>query len=173
MYTFRIHGRGGQGVEIASRVVDRACFLSGFYVQDFTFWKQEPRIAPITSYVKTDKKPILSKDLTEPDFLLVMDKTLLGDIKDVRAGAVLFNAPERFGGIKKKDVKNYYVNATDIGLSTLLKPIPNTAMLGGLCKIFTKISLRAMKRAAEIEIRQNQKENLAAMDEGFKKVKRM
>ena len=173
MYTFRIHGRGGHGVELASRVLGRACFLSGFYVQDFTLWKQEPRIAPITSYIKTDKTPILSKELTEPDFLLVLDKTLLTDIKDVSKGIAMFNAPERFGGIKKKDVKNYYLNATDIGLSTMMKPLPNTAMLGGLCKIFEKISLRTMKKAAEIEINRNQKENLAAMDEGFKNVKRM
>lgn len=174
MYTFRIHGRGGQGVETASRVLGRACFLSGFYAQDFTFWRQEPRLAPVTGYVKIDKKPFLSKELAEPDFLLVMDRTLLTAIKDVKPpSTVLINAPERFGGIKKKDVKNYYVNATDIALTALKKPIPNTAMLGGLAKIFQKVSLRAMKRAAEIEIKQNQKENAAALDEGFKGVKRM
>lgn len=173
MYIFRIHGRGGQGVELASRVLGRAAFLSGFYVQDFTLWKTEPRIASLTSYVKIDKSPILSKELSEPDFLIVMDKTLLAEIRDTKSPDVcLVNASEKCG-MKKKDVKNYYLNATDIGLETLMKPIPNTAMLGGLCKIFAKIPLRSMKKAVEIEIKQSQKENLLVVDEGFRSVKKI
>ena len=50
MYRIRIHGRGGQGIKMASRVLGTALFRSGFTVQDAPKYGAERRGAPIFSY---------------------------------------------------------------------------------------------------------------------------
>ncbi len=52
MYRIRIHGRGGQGIKMASRVLGTALFRSGFTVQDAPIYGAERRGAPIFSYVR-------------------------------------------------------------------------------------------------------------------------
>jgi pyruvate ferredoxin oxidoreductase gamma subunit len=52
VYRIRIHGRGGQGIKMASRVLGTALFRSGFVVQDAPKYGAERRGAPIFSYVR-------------------------------------------------------------------------------------------------------------------------
>ena len=47
MYRIRIHGRGGQGIKIASRVLGSALFQAGFTVQDAPKYGAERRGAPM------------------------------------------------------------------------------------------------------------------------------
>ncbi len=162
MHVFRLHGRRGQGVDAARKILGRAAFLSGFYVQDFILRSIGPRQV---AYVKIDKNTILSRDTPEPDFVLSLDASP-ESVSNVKDGTIaIFNAQKPV----KKKVRCYYVPATDIALEYKI-PYPNTAMLGALCKLFTKLSLRSIKSAAEIELRKH--ENMPAIDEGFRGVKR-
>ena len=46
MFEIRFHGRGGQGIKMASRVLGTALFRSGFTVQDAPKYGAERRGAP-------------------------------------------------------------------------------------------------------------------------------
>ena len=46
MYRIRLHGRGGQGLKTASRLLGTALFLEGFEVQDAPRYGAERRGAP-------------------------------------------------------------------------------------------------------------------------------
>lgn len=78
MYRIRIHGRGGQGIKMASRVLGTALFHSGFTVQDAPKYGAERRGAPIFSYVRASRTAINERGVIHlPDLVVVADDTLL------------------------------------------------------------------------------------------------
>jgi pyruvate ferredoxin oxidoreductase gamma subunit len=78
MYRIRFHGRGGQGIKTASRILGTALFLEGFEVQDAPRYGAERRGAPIFAYVRADHAPIHERGVIHrPDLVVVADDTLL------------------------------------------------------------------------------------------------
>ncbi len=79
MYRVRIHGRGGQGIKMASRVLGTALFRAGFTVQDAPKYGAERRGAPIFSSVRAARQAINERGtIHRPDLVVVADDTLLG-----------------------------------------------------------------------------------------------
>ena len=79
MFRIRFHGRGGQGIKTASRMVGSAFFIEGFEVQDAPRYGAERRGAPIFAYVRADTSPIYERGvIPAPDLVLVADDTLVG-----------------------------------------------------------------------------------------------
>ena len=86
MRELRIHGRGGQGAVIASKVLAVALFREGRWVQSFPAFGVERRGAPVTAFLRVADAPIrLRCEITAPDDLIVLDPTLV-DAIDVTAG---------------------------------------------------------------------------------------
>ncbi|UCE88124.1 MAG: 2-oxoacid:acceptor oxidoreductase family protein, partial [Pseudomonadota bacterium] len=78
MYRIRFHGRGGQGMKTASRILGSAFFLEGFEVQDAPRYGAERRGAPIFAYVRAARQPINERGIIrEPDLVVVADDTLV------------------------------------------------------------------------------------------------
>lgn len=78
MYRIRFHGRGGQGMKTAGRILGTAFFLAGFEVQDAPRYGAERRGAPIFAYVRADRTPILERGvISRPDLIIVADDHLL------------------------------------------------------------------------------------------------
>jgi 2-oxoacid:acceptor oxidoreductase gamma subunit (pyruvate/2-ketoisovalerate family) len=66
MYRIRFHGRGGQGMKTASRVLGSAFFRAGFEVQDAPRYGAERRGAPVFAYVRADRRPIDERGVPSP-----------------------------------------------------------------------------------------------------------
>jgi len=101
MIRIRFHGRGGQGMKTASRVLGSACFLSGYEVQDAPRYGAERRGAPIFAFVRVDERPIWERGvITRPDLTVVADPSLISiQAAGVLAGLdehslLLVNSPE-------------------------------------------------------------------------------
>jgi pyruvate ferredoxin oxidoreductase gamma subunit len=78
MYRIRFHGRGGQGMKTASRILGSALFLEGYRVQDAPRYGAERRGAPIFAYVRAAHDEILERGIiTRPDLVLVADDSLV------------------------------------------------------------------------------------------------
>ncbi|MGF1612992.1 MAG: 2-oxoacid:acceptor oxidoreductase family protein [Gammaproteobacteria bacterium] len=78
MYRIRFHGRGGQGIKTASRILGTALFNEGFEVQDAPRYGAERRGAPIFAYVRADRHPIQERGIIRaPDLVVVADDTLV------------------------------------------------------------------------------------------------
>lgn len=78
MYRIRIHGRGGQGIKMASRILGTALFRTGYTVQDAPKYGAERRGAPIFSYVRAAHQAINERGvIQQPDLVVVADDTLL------------------------------------------------------------------------------------------------
>lgn len=92
MYRIRFHGRGGQGVKTAGRVLGSAFFVAGYAVQDAPRYGAERRGAPICAYVRAARGAIDERGaISSPDLVVVADDTLLG----VPAAAVTAGLGER------------------------------------------------------------------------------
>jgi pyruvate ferredoxin oxidoreductase gamma subunit len=95
VFRIRFHGRGGQGMKTASRILGSAFFAAGYEVQDAPRYGAERRGAPIFAYVRAAHAPIAERGvITRPDLVVVADETLVGVpaagvLKGVGEGCVL------------------------------------------------------------------------------------
>lgn len=80
MLRIRFHGRGGQGMKTASRIVGSAAFYAGFVVQDAPVYGAERRGAAMAAFTRMAHQSILERGaITQPDLVVVADDTLLAD----------------------------------------------------------------------------------------------
>ena len=78
MLRIRFHGRGGQGMKTARRIVGSAAFAAGFIVQDAPVYGAERRGAPMAAFTRMARQPILERGgIAHPDLVVVADDTLL------------------------------------------------------------------------------------------------
>ncbi len=91
MYRIRFHGRGGQGMKTASRILGSAFFNQGYEVQDAPRYGAERRGAPIFAFVRAGMSLINERGIIDkPDLIVVADDTLV----PVPAAGVLSGADE-------------------------------------------------------------------------------
>lgn len=77
----RWHGRGGQGVVTAGKLLAETALGAGWYFQAFPDYGPERMGAPIRSYTRLSTKPIvIHSQIENPDIVLVLDPTLLGTV---------------------------------------------------------------------------------------------
>jgi pyruvate ferredoxin oxidoreductase gamma subunit len=179
----RMHGRGGQGAVVASKILAKAYFAEGLYVQAFPAFGMERRGAAVAAYVRVDTKPALARgDITEPDVCLVLDPALL-EMVDVTAGLkdgaiIILNYPEKaeapeLGG----NFTVALIDANQIALSqklgSALAPIVNTVVLGAYAKVVSEPHLEPehLFEAIEQGVPSKKEENVAAAREAYARVK--
>jgi pyruvate ferredoxin oxidoreductase gamma subunit len=78
MLRIRFHGRGGQGMKTASRILGSAAFHAGYEVQDAPVYGAERRGAPMLAFTRIAAEPIRERGaIACPDLVVVADETLL------------------------------------------------------------------------------------------------
>lgn len=152
----RFHGRGGQGAKTAGYILAVAAAEEGWNINAFPEYGAERRGAPMKSYVRISDEPIrLRSAVKHPNVVAVLDDTLLGseNVTDGMApgGVLVVNTDRSPAEIREQlgnpDVQVWTVDATQIALDTIGRPIPNTPMLGALARATNLVSLDALKRA--------------------------
>ncbi len=182
MIELRIHGRGGQGAVIASKVLATALFREGKSVQSFPAFGVERRGAPVTAFLRVSTGPILLRcEITQPDTLIVLDPTLVEAV-DVTTGLknggnILINserAPEGYVALLDRyDVGT--VDAGDIarrhGLGSKTQPIVNTAILGAFAAWSDMVDLTSICEAIAEEVPTHPEANIEAAQEAARAVR--
>ncbi len=140
----RWHGRGGQGAVTAAKLLAESALAQDKYFQAFPEYGPERMGAPITCFTRISPEPINVRcSVTNPDIVAVLDPTLLGTV-DVTLGlpddgVLLVNTPKSPQDVRQEagiDGRRVFtVDATQIALETIGKPIPNTPILGALLKV--------------------------------------
>lgn len=143
MLEIRWHGRGGQGAKTAAMLFAETAIEEGKYGQGFPDYGPERMGAPLRGFTRVSNHPIIiHSSIEEPYVVVVLDQTLLNSVDIVEGvpadGLILVNTHLTPKEIREKlkisDRKIFTVNATQIALDTIGKPIPNTVMLGALIK---------------------------------------
>jgi 2-oxoacid:acceptor oxidoreductase gamma subunit (pyruvate/2-ketoisovalerate family)/2-oxoacid:acceptor oxidoreductase delta subunit (pyruvate/2-ketoisovalerate family) len=149
----RFHGRGGQGVVTGTRILATALYYEGKFTQGIPMYGTERRGAPVVSFLRIGEERINERDLVhEPDMVIVLDP-LLGKSVPItdglkKGGVVLINHPHKgretgLGG----DFKVATVDATNIALDTIGRPITNTAILGAFAEVTRAVSIVNIEKA--------------------------
>ncbi len=179
MIEVRFHGRGGQGVVIASEVLAKAAFLMGFEVSAFPFFGVERRGAPVTAYTRIDSRPIRVKtSIYWPDYVVVLDSSLLRGVDVLEGlkvgGSVLINWPsgKKLNGLPGK-FRYFVLDATSIaashGIGSQTAPIVNTAIMGGFVRVCDAIDLEPVLESIRGAAPVKKEENVAAAREAYEK----
>ena len=153
----RWHGRGGQGAKTASLLLADAAFNTGKFVQGFPEYGPERMGAPITAYNRiSDSKINIHSNIYEPDFVVVVDDTLLDSVPVTaglkETGAIIVNTHNVSAAKEKlKDYKGkkYVIDAKKISEETLGKYFPNTPMLGSVVKVSGIMSVESFIKDME------------------------
>lgn len=154
MKEIRIHGRGGQGVVLASEIFVNAVVKEGKYAASFPYFGFERRGAPVFGFVRFDTLPIRQKDqVYHPDCLVVFDDTLFRAVdiyQGIRQKGILIlntkQAPSEIAVPPEIETLGL-VDATGISLETVGTFIPNTAMLGVLARVTGWVGLVSLRKS--------------------------
>ncbi len=180
MIEIRFHGRGGQGVVVASNLLGEAAFREGKFIQSFPFFGVERRGAPIMSFLRiADNKIYTRTQIYNPDFVIVLDPTLLKFV-DVLSGIksngiILINThkkPSEFD--LKKNIKVCTIAANNIAeefdLGSKTSPIINTIMLGAFVKATNIVKLDSLLGSINDLIKIKTQNNVDAAGKAYEKV---
>ncbi|MCP4749301.1 MAG: pyruvate ferredoxin oxidoreductase [Proteobacteria bacterium] len=177
MIEIRIHGRGGQGAVVASKVLAVAMFAEGKYVQAFPRFGVERRGAPVEAFLRLEEGKILIRsEITHPDHVVVLDATLIEAV-DVTAGLAkggwaIVNTDKQVGDFQGLDeYRVACVNASriavDHGLGSRSSPIVNTAICGAFAKCTGLVGIESVCEAIKEEVPIKAEENAQAARDAF------
>ncbi len=155
----RWHGRGGQGVVTAGKLLAETALGTGLYFQAFPDYGPERMGAPIRAFTRLSPRPItIHSQIEQPDVVLVLDPTLLATVPVVDglkdAGILVVNTPASPQEVR--DMTGFHtgqaftVDASHIAIEEMGREVTNTPMLGAFARatgIFDVEELAAQLRA--------------------------
>jgi 2-oxoacid:acceptor oxidoreductase gamma subunit (pyruvate/2-ketoisovalerate family) len=174
----RIHGRGGQGVVTAARLLAPAMYQENHNVQAVPEFGVERRGAAVKSYLKYTNSPdevIPARTYVhEPDYIICMDETLLEteDVTDglTDDGIVIVNTTEEPGELGVDVGRVATVDAANIAREIIGDTIVNTILLGGFSAATGEVSLDSIVDAATEKFGPGPDgENVAAIEAGYER----
>jgi len=179
MKEIRIHARAGQGAITTATLLGYAYFLKGMYPYAFPSFGAARMGAPMNAFVRVDSKPVrLRSQIYEPDYLLIMDPTLMrgfncfSGLKD--KGIAVINDKEGTAPPKVSATqKVYVVPANDIAMKYIGRPLGNTALIGAFAAASGELDLETLLGAIKHRFSgKAQEANLQAVKEGFEFIKK-
>jgi 2-oxoacid:acceptor oxidoreductase gamma subunit (pyruvate/2-ketoisovalerate family) len=177
MNEIKFHGRGGQGVVMASQMLGLAFFKAGMYPQCYSLFGGERRGAPVVSFLRVDHERILLKcEIKHPNELLYFDTGLV-QVDEIKAlvapgSRILLNT-----GKAEKDfaaLSGYtlgFVDATAIAESAGLGHVINTTFLGAYCRFTGHFPLESLIEAVGEMVPAKVERNLEAVRRGYEQLK--
>jgi 2-oxoacid:acceptor oxidoreductase gamma subunit (pyruvate/2-ketoisovalerate family) len=181
MIEIRIHGRGGQGAVVASKLLVMAAAREGKKVQAFPFFGAERRGAAVAAFARVDNQRIrIHSEVYNPDHVIVLDPVLYKTVNVTaglkEGGTILLNSPQDPASFPfPAQFRAATVDAGGIArrhnLGSRTEPIVNTAILGAFAKLTGVIGIEALAEAIKESVPGKGKENEAAAREAYENVK--
>jgi len=176
MYEIRIHGRGGQGAVLASKILAKALVEEGKHAKSIPSFGFERRGAPVTAFLRFDDRAIRKiTNIYHPNCIICLDSTLPRSVnifQGLMPHGVLVQAT-------KKDLARLALpedlsrvglcDAFSLALDIFGRPITNSIMLGSFARTTGMVSKASLVRGMEsVDFRDaNLDLNLIAIERGF------
>jgi pyruvate ferredoxin oxidoreductase gamma subunit len=155
----RWHGRGGQGVVTASRILATAALKGGYYLQSLPDFGAERSGAPIAAYTRISETPPIDRGpVYEPDAVIILDASLIGQV-NVEAGLVdggvmiVNTANPESPALKRLKLKPgqelWTINASKIAIELIKRNVPNTPILGVFARSVPVLDIDTMSHALD------------------------
>lgn len=183
MKEIRIHARAGQGAITTATLLGYAYFLRGKYPYAFPHFGAARMGAPMNAFVRIDDKPVrLRSQVYNPDYLLVVDATLMRGFdcyvgfKD--DGIAVVNEREGMEIPKPKGKqKVYIVPGNKISTQLMGRPLlSNTVLLGAYAAATGELGLDELTKAISERFGDKGQKvvdmNVEAIKKGFEFIKK-
>jgi len=180
MYESRVHGRGGQGAVLASKILAKALVEEGKHVKAIPSFGFERRGAPVEAYLRFDDKIIRQvTNIYHPDCVICLDPTLprgVNIFQDMREGGVLVQATKKsIDQVQFPPVVSRFglCDAFGIALRIFGRPITNSIMLGAFARTTGLVTVASLKKGMEsVAFRDAALDkNLQAVEMGYEETK--
>ena len=178
MREVKIFARAGQGAITTAAILGEALFYENKYAYAFPYFGAARMGAPMNAFVRFDDKPIrLRSQIYEPDYIIVIDPTLIESQKcfyNLKKGAkaiVAIREKTIIPEVKGVEIKT--LPAEKIAMEIIGKPFANTILVGAFAKTTLEISLESVLRAVEERFKDKPKilqKNLDAVRKGYESV---
>ncbi len=161
MLEIRFHGRGGQGAVTSAELLAQAAISEGKYARAFPSFGPERRGAPVAAFCRIDDSPInLRTNIENPDIVIVLDPSLFSAVDVTKGikdkGCLIINSKKEPGHFMVKGLGEVAtVNANQIAMEVLNRPVTNTVLLGALIRLLPVVARKSLVEA--IKERFNQK----------------
>jgi 2-oxoacid:acceptor oxidoreductase gamma subunit (pyruvate/2-ketoisovalerate family) len=183
----RLHGRGGQGVVLASKILSKAFHADGYTPQTFPKYGVERRGAPAAAFVRVGhgRKLIgLRCEIYEPNHLIILDPTLIAAVNVTHGlkpgGWIVINAQPSNVDQFKVLTEHYRVAVVDASrialqnrLGSKTSPVVNSAILGGIARVLGKPSIESILTSIRDEVPIKPEENAGAAQMAYEEVEVM
>lgn len=139
----RWHGRGGQGVVTAGKLLAEMALAGDGYFQAFPDYGPERMGAPIRAFTRLSSRPIhVHSQIDEPDVVVVLDPTLLRTVAVTEGlkgdGILIINTSASPVVVRESTSfqtgKVFTVDASQIAIEEIGREITNTPMLGAFAR---------------------------------------
>lgn len=156
MHELRIHGRGGQGAVLASKILAKALVSEGLHVTAIPAFGFERRGAPVAAFMRYSDRPIRRiNNIYSPDTVMSIDPSVIHSVnifEGMQAGGTWIHTgraepdelvfPDSLATLALCD-------AVGIAMQVFRRNITNTIMLGAFAKATGLVSLDALKKGLE------------------------
>jgi pyruvate ferredoxin oxidoreductase gamma subunit len=171
-----IQGRGGQGAQTAGNLLATAFFAEGRAVQSFASYGGARRGTPVSSFIRVDDRPVRVRcDIEQADAILCFDATLLEGrlLATARPDTLIVvnssHAAEEFAA-KLPGYRVIPIDGMAISRRHGLGRIVNSALLGAFARALLAPKLEVLIRVLVEEAPKLHDENVAACEEGYRRV---
>ncbi len=178
MKEIRIHARAGQGAITTATLLGFGYFNEGKFAYAFPNFGAARMGAPMNAFVRVDSDPVrLRSQIYEPDYVLVVDPTLLRGFNCFSGlkedGVAIINGKDDIELPKlKAKQKIFVVPANEIALKNIGRPLGNTALIGAFAAATGELKLDNLIAVVKERFSgKAQDGNIAAVKEGFDYVK--
>ncbi|MFC1992389.1 2-oxoacid:acceptor oxidoreductase family protein [Chloroflexota bacterium] len=173
------HGRGGQGVVIASSILGTALTIyEGKYAQSIPSFGGQRRDAPLTALTRVSESPIRRRDKNnDPDYIVILDDTLtstaVASLNHDKPRHIIVNSKKSADELGLAEWQPLtIVDAAAIALDVIGRPITNTTMVGVVAAATGLAQLDSAKKAvADVIPPEIAAKNVAAAEEGYNNIK--
>lgn len=173
------HGRGGQGVVVASSILGRALALyEGKQAMSIPSFGAQRRGAPLVALTRISDTPIRRRDLlADPDYIVILDDSLtsaaMANCGHEKPHHIIVNSKKSAAELDLTDWPSVtIVDADSIALEVLNRPISNTVMVGAVAGLLEFVRIDSVKRAiADVLAPSIAPMNIEAAEAGFETVR--
>lgn len=161
MLEIRFHGRGGQGAVTSAELLAQAAISEGKFARAFPSFGPERRGAPVAAFCRIDDRPInLRTNIEQPDIVMVLDPSLFTAVDVTKGlqdnGYLIINSKKEPGHFMTEGLEKVAtVNANQIAMEVLKRPVTNTVLLGALIRLLPVVKTESLIEA--VKERFNQK----------------
>ena len=169
------HGRGGQGVVVASSIFGTALAIyGGKYALSIPSFGGQRRDAPLIAVTRVSEEPIRRRDRqADPDYIVILDDSLVSEVlkglSPDKPRHIIVNSKRSAAdlGLASRDSATI-VDAAEIASKVLKSPITNTVMVGVFAAASGLASLDSLKKAiTDVMPPEISQKNIAAAEAGF------